>query len=82
LDGENIPELSPKAEIERDGHYRVTLSRVVMTEGAHPQLQQWQVEVSPQGNVRTVAMRTVFPKAPRWMFYDSPGQAVVAPIAP
>ncbi len=82
LDGQNVPELNPKAEIEADGRYRVTLNRVVTTDGAHPQLQQWQVEISPEGNVRTVAMRTVFPKAPRWIFYDSPGQPPAAPLIP
>ena len=82
LDGENVPELNPKAEMEADGRYRVTLNRVVTTEGAHPQLQQWQMEISTEGNVRTVAMRTVFPKAPRWMFYDSPQQPVAAPLIP
>lgn len=81
LDGQNVPELSPKAEVEADGRYRVTLSRVVTAKGAHPQLQQWQMEISPEGNVRTVAMRTVFPKAPRWIFYDSP-EHPAAPLAP
>lgn len=82
LDGQNVPELNPKAEAEPDGRYRVTLNRVVTTDGAHPQLQQWQMEISPEGNVRTVAMRTVFPKAPRWIFYDSPGQPPAAPLIP
>lgn len=81
LDGQSVPELAPRAEIEADGRYRVTLSRVVTADGAHPQLQQWQMEISPEGNVRTVAMRTVFPKTPRWMFYDSPEHAT-APLAP
>jgi len=81
LDGQNVPELNPKAEIEADGRYRVTLSRVITTEGAHPQLQQWQMEISPEGNVGMVAMRTVFPKAPRWIFYDSP-EHPAAPLTP
>jgi hypothetical protein len=82
LDGQNVPELNPKAEAEPDGRYRVTLNRVITSEGAHPQLQQWQMDISPEGNVRTVAMRTVFPKAPRWIFYDSPGQPPAAPLIP
>jgi hypothetical protein len=82
LDGQNVPELSPKAEAEPDGRYRVTLSRVVTTDGAHPQLQQWQMDISTEGNVRTVAMRTVFPKAPRWLFYDSPQQPPAPPLIP
>ena len=77
-----MSELAPGAEIERDGRYRVTLHRVVTTEGAHPQVQQWQLEISPAGNVQGTSMRTIWPKAPRWIFYDSPQQTNVAPILP
>ena len=82
LDAETASQLTPRAEIEPDGRYRVTLSRVVTTDGAHPQVQQWQMEISPAGNVQATSMRTIFPKAPRWMFYDSPQQANVAPVLP
>jgi len=82
LDAETASELAPRTEIEPDGRYRVTLSRVVTTDGAHPQVQQWQMEISPAGNVQATSMRTIFPKAPRWMFYDSPQQAKVAPVLP
>jgi hypothetical protein len=82
LDAETASQLAPKTEIEPDGRYRVTLSRVVATEGAHPQVQQWQLEISPAGNVQATSMRTIFPKAPRWMFYDSPQQINVAPVLP
>jgi hypothetical protein len=82
LDAETASQLAPRTEIEPDGRYRVTLSRVVATEGAHPQVQQWQLEISPAGNVQGTSMRTIFPKAPRWMFYDSPQQINVAPVLP
>ena len=82
LDGETVSELAPRAEIERDGRYRVTMSRVVTAEGAHPQVQQWQLEISPEGNVQVTSMRTILPKAPRWIFYDSPQQKGVAPVLP
>ncbi len=82
LDAETASQLAPRTEIEPDGRYRVTLSRVVTTDGAHPQVQQWQMEISPAGNVQATSMRTIFPKAPRWMFYDSPQQANVAPVLP
>ena len=82
LDAETASQLTPRTEIEPDGRYRVTLSRVVTTDGAHPQVQQWQMEISPAGNVQATSMRTIFPKAPRWMFYDSPQQASVAPVLP
>jgi hypothetical protein len=82
LDAETASQLAPKTEIEPDGRYRVTLSRVVTTEGVHPQVQQWQLEISPAGNVQGTSMRTIFPKAPRWMFYESPQQINVAPVLP
>ena len=82
LDAEGVSELAPRAEIERDGRYRVTLHRVVTTEGAHPQVQQWQLEISPEGNAQVTSMRTILPKAPRWMFYDSPQLTNVAPVSP
>jgi hypothetical protein len=82
LDGDALRQLTPSAEIQQDGRYRVSLDRVVTTEGAHPQLQQWQLEISPQGNVRVAAMRAVFPKTPRWIFYDSPSVPTGAPFAP
>jgi hypothetical protein len=82
LDAETVSELAPRAEIERDGRYRVTMHRVVTTDGAHPQVQQWQLEISPEGNVQGTTMRTILPKAPRWMFYDSPQRTSVAPVLP
>jgi hypothetical protein len=82
LDADAVSELAPRTEIERDGRFRVTLNRVVTTEGAHPQVQQWQLEISPEGNVQATSMRTVFPKSPRWIFYDSPEGANAAPLQP
>ena len=82
LDAKTVSELEPRAEIERDGRYLVTLHRVVTTEGAHPQVQQWQLEISPEGNTQVTSMRTILPKAPRWMFFDSPQRANVAPVLP
>ena len=82
LDSETEAGMAPRAEIEPDGRYRVTLNRVVTSEGAHPQVQQWQVEISPAGNVQLTSMRTIFPKTPRWIFYDSPQTANVAPLQP
>jgi hypothetical protein len=43
------------------------------------QVQQWQLEISPEGNAQVTSMRTILPKGPRWMFYDSPQQTNVAP---
>lgn len=82
LDADGVAELGPRTEVEPNGGYRVTLNRVVTTEGAHPQVQQWQLEISQGGNVQTASMRTIFPKSPRWIFYDSPGQPGAAPLSP
>jgi hypothetical protein len=81
-DEERILEVAPKAEIEKSGRYIVTLNRVIGTEFTHPQLQQWQVEVSLGGNVWATAMRPIFPKAARWVFYDSPELPNLAPFRP
>jgi hypothetical protein len=80
--GAEISELAPRAEVEQNGRYRVTLNRVVTAEGAHPQVQQWQLEISPAGNVQGTSMRTIWPKGPRWIFYDSPQKPNVASILP
>ena len=82
LDGDAALQLAPSAEMAQDGRYRVTLNRVVTAEGAHPQLQQWELQISKDGNVRVDAMRPIFPKAPRWIFYDTPVTPVGAPLAP
>jgi hypothetical protein len=82
LEADTVLELAPRTDIERDGRYRVTLNRVVTNEGAHPQVQQWQLDISPEGNVQVKLMQTIFPKSPRWIFYDSPEQAKAAPLQP
>lgn len=82
LDADGVAALGPRTEVEQNGRYRVTLNRVVTTEGAHPQVQQWQLEISAAGNVQAASMRTIFPKAPRWIFYDSPDRSGVAPLQP
>jgi hypothetical protein len=81
-DGEKMLEIAPKAEIEQTGRYLVTLNRVVGTESTHPQLQQWRVEVSLEGNVWATAMRVIFPKSARWVFYDSPERPNVVHFRP
>jgi hypothetical protein len=79
---EKMPESAPRIEVAQNGRYRVTLNRVVATEGTHPRLQQWELEISPEGNVQIRAMRAIFPRAARWIFYDSPKQPKVAPFRP
>jgi hypothetical protein len=66
----NAPDLAPKIRFE-NGRYRVVLKRILMGVGAHPQLQEWDLEISRGGNVRVLAMQPIFPKQTRWLFYDS-----------
>lgn len=81
-DGEKMLDVAPKAEIEQTGRYLVTVNRVVGTEFTHPQLQQWQVEVSLEGNVSATSMRPIFPKTTRWVFYNSPERLNVVRFRP
>ncbi len=67
----NAPDLAPTIRFE-NGRYRVVLKKILMTVGRHPQLQEWDLEVSRDGEVRVLAMQPIFPKRPRWLFYDSP----------
>ncbi len=65
------PAIAPTVRFE-DGRYRVVLKRIVMIEGRHPQLEEWDLEISHDGKVRVLAVQPVFPKPPRWLFFDSP----------
>jgi hypothetical protein len=67
----NAPDLAPTVRFEK-GRYRVVLKRILMIVGRHPQLQEWDLEISRDGNVRVLAMQPIFPKQPRWLFFDSP----------
>src|SRR5579862_7168959 len=52
--------------------YHIAVDRLVMVEGRHPQIQGLDLEISPRGKVSVVAMQPIFPKSPRWLFYDAP----------
>lgn len=67
----NVPAAAPTVRLE-NGRYHVVLKRILMIVGRHPQVQEWNLEISPDGNVRVLAMQPVFPRQPRWLFYDSP----------
>jgi hypothetical protein len=49
--------------------WHVTLERLVLSLGMHPQLQQWDIAVSPNGAVRVLAVESIFPKQSRWLSY-------------
>lgn len=65
----NASDVAPTIRFEND-RYRVVLKRVLMVAGKHPQLQEWELEISRDGKVRVVAMQPIFPKETRWLFYD------------
>jgi hypothetical protein len=67
----NVPALAPTVRLD-NGRYRVVLKRLLMIVGRHPQVQQWDLEISREGQVRVLAIQPIYPKPPRWLFYDSP----------
>jgi len=56
--------------VGKNGRYRVVLHRLVTVVGKHPQVQEWEFEISREGEVRVLAIRLIFPDQPRWLFYD------------
>jgi hypothetical protein len=67
-----VSPVEPRISLE-NGRYRVLLNRLLTGGGRHPQVQEWDLEVSPSGEVSVLAILPVFPKEPRWLFYDFPG---------
>ncbi len=67
----NAPAVAPTVRFE-DGRYHIVLKRILLVVGTHPQLQQWDLEISPDGKVRILAVQSIFPKGARWLFLDSP----------
>jgi hypothetical protein len=55
---------------ERGGAYRITMETVVTSFGMHPQLQQWNFELSADGSVRVLSVQAIYPKESRWLSYD------------
>ncbi len=64
------PQLAPVVALESNGRYRVTLNRLVRYAGREPEVQNWQLEVTRNGEVRVLAMQTIFPVRQGWLFYD------------
>ena len=48
----------------------VIVKRIMLTYGAYPQLQEWDLQVSHDGRVRVLAVTPIFPKGGQWVFYD------------
>lgn len=51
------------------GFRRITMGRLTLGFGMHPQLEQWEIGVSPEGKVRVLEIESVFPKQSRWLSY-------------
>jgi hypothetical protein len=61
----------PPAVIPEDGGaYRITVETVAASFGMHPQLQQWNFELSSDGKVHVLSVQAIYPKESRWLSYD------------
>ena len=62
-------DLQPRVVVA-SGVRRVILERLMLGFGMHPQLQQWEIAVAPDGSVRVLGVDAVFPKQRRWLSYS------------
>ena len=60
--------LAPPVVVE-GGVRRISLERLILSFGMHPQLQQWDLAVSRDGSIRVLAVDPIFPKQNRWLSY-------------
>jgi hypothetical protein len=51
------------------GFRRITLERLVLGFGMHPQLEQWELAITTEGKIRVLAVESIFPKQTRWVSY-------------
>ena len=59
----------PPRVVADAGFRRITLERLILGFGMHPQLQRWEIAVSSDGSVRVLAVDSIFPKQSRWLSY-------------
>lgn len=64
------PALSPLVTLDENGSYRVILKRLVLPAGGQPEVQNWEFEISQNGQVRVLSMQMIFPVHPGLIFYD------------
>ena len=57
---------------------QVSLKRLVLSPGMHPQLEQWDIEVAPEGDVRVVSVDSIYPKQALWLSYAF--RSTIAPL--
>jgi hypothetical protein len=60
----------PQAQTTSGGSCHITLERIVLKFGMHPQLQQYDLEIAPDGSVHSVTVVTIFPREDTWVSYD------------
>ena len=63
--------LQPTVKLNATGFYDISLKELVTPDGKHPELHQWDLEISPEGKVKVLATQLIFPPEPRWLFFDS-----------
>lgn len=68
----NALAIAPTIGIDKNGRYRVVLNRLLTFVEKHPQVQEWELEISREGKIRVLAMRLIFPDQQSWLFYDLP----------
>jgi hypothetical protein len=69
---QRAPVISPAISRDKDGGYHIALKRLAVPIGEHPEIQNWDLEISRDGQVRVLSMQLVFPVHPGWLFYDGP----------
>ncbi len=63
--------LQPAVKLNVNGLYDISLNELVTPDGKHPELHQWDLEISREGKVKVLATQLIFPPEPRWLFFDS-----------
>lgn len=66
----HAPDLAPTVTTDKNGRYHVVLNRLLTFAGRHPLVQQWELEISREGEIRVLAMQPLFPDQQSWLFYD------------
>jgi hypothetical protein len=61
--------LTPTVTV-KGGVRRITLERLILSFGMHPQLQRWDIAVASDATIRVLAVEAIFPRQSRWLSYD------------
>lgn len=64
------PDLAPVVGADKDGRYRVVLTRLLTFTGKQPQVQKWELQISRTGDIQVSTMHLISPTQPSLMFYD------------